>query len=103
MIAVQSENISPIVTAWRERTEVKEPTGGRTIASAIMVESPFNGILLIKAMNDSGGMGVTVSDHQIHEGIRKLGAEGIFAEPASAAAIAALRRSTIGRMKRSSS
>ncbi len=92
MIAVQSENISPIVTAWRERTEVKEPTGGKTIASAIMVKSPFNGISAIKAMDDSGGMGVTVSDHQIHEGIKKLGAEGVFAEPASAAAIAALEK-----------
>jgi threonine synthase len=90
MIAVQSAVVAPIVTAWRDRTDITPPREARTIASAIMVKTPFNGYSAIEAMDRSGGYGVTVTDHQIVQAIRTLGREGIFAEPAAAAAMAAL-------------
>jgi threonine synthase len=90
MIAVQSAVVAPIVEAWRNHTEPQQPGEARTIASAILVKTPFNGYSAIDTMNRSGGYGVTVTDHQLVEAIRTLGKEGIFAEPAAAASMAAL-------------
>ncbi|MDW5564273.1 MAG: threonine synthase [Methanomassiliicoccus sp.] len=91
MIAVQSSEVAPIVDAWRNRTEpTPPPPMATTIASAILVKSPFNGLSAIEALNRSGGYGLTVTDHQIVQAVRDLGKEGIFAEPAAAAPLAAL-------------
>lgn len=92
MIAVQSAVIAPIVEAWRDRTELRTPGDALTIASAILVKTPFNGRSAIRAMDRSGGYGVTVTDHQILQAIKVLGREGIFAEPAAAAPMAALEQ-----------
>lgn len=93
MIAVQAAAVAPIVEAWKEGTEVRPPPeGATTIASAILVRVPFNGLSAIEAMRRSGGFGVTVTDHQILQAIRALGREGIFAEPAAAASMAALEQ-----------
>ncbi len=90
MICVQSREIAPIVEAWKTGKEIEVPKEAKTIASAIMVKVPFNGRSAIEAIDLSGGVGVTVTDDQIVEAIKKLGKEGVFAEPASAAAYAAL-------------
>jgi threonine synthase len=91
MIAVQAAGVAPIVEAWREGTEPMPPSReATTIASAILVKSPFNGLSAIEAMKRSGGYGVTVTDHQILKAMQALGREGIFAEPAAAAPMAAL-------------
>jgi len=90
MIAVQSAVVAPIVEAWRDRTELRTPGEVSTIASAILVKVPFNGRSAIDSINRSGGYGVTVTDHQLIQAIKALGQEGIFAEPAAAASMAAL-------------
>ncbi len=91
MIAVQSKEVSPIVTAWDTGSEiVPPPPEASTIASAILVKTPFNGNTAIDALKRSGGQGVTVTDEQILKAIRTLGHEGVFAEPAAAASLAAL-------------
>ncbi|MBI0582595.1 MAG: threonine synthase [Methanomassiliicoccus sp.] len=93
MIAVQAADVAPIVEAWEGGREPRAPAGGgHTIATAILVKVPFNGLSAIEAMNASGGYGVTVTDHEIVQAIRVLGQEGVFAEPAAAAAMAALGR-----------
>jgi threonine synthase len=93
MIAVQSSEVAPIVEAWRERADPRPPPpDATTIASAILVKVPFNGRSAIEAIDRSGGYGVTVTDHQILRAIRDLGREGIFAEPAAAASMAALEQ-----------
>lgn len=92
MIAVQSAVVAPIVEAWRDRSELRMPGEAKTIASAILVKTPFNGLSAIDALNRSGGYGVTVTDHQIVQAIKVLGREGIFAEPAAAAPMAALEQ-----------
>ncbi len=91
MVAVQAKRCSPIVEAWSKGTEkVKEPKHANTIASAIMVKSPFNGVTALRAIEESGGCAVGVTEMAIRHAIRELGREGIFAEPASAAALAAM-------------
>jgi threonine synthase len=91
MIAVQSSEVAPIVEAWRDHSDLRPPPqDANTIASAILVKTPFNGHSAIAAMERSNGFGVTVTDHQLFQAIKALGREGIFAEPAAAASMAAL-------------
>ena len=65
-----------------------------TIASAIRIGRPASWDTAVAAIRDSGGVFLSVSDDEILEAYRAAGrCEGIFCGPASAAGIAALRRS----------
>jgi len=91
MIAVQAEECSPIVNAWRSGGEVIPQEQCRTVASAIMVKVPFNAYSALDAIKRSGGEAISVSERAIIDSIKVLGKEGVFAEPASAAAAAAMQ------------
>ncbi len=93
MIGVQAGNCSPIVNAYSEgvdRAERMEKCN--TIASAIMIKTPFNDLTALNAIRKSKGDALSVSDAEIRRAIRGLGEEGIFAEPASATALAAYEK-----------
>ncbi|MFP4545363.1 MAG: threonine synthase [Methanomassiliicoccales archaeon] len=100
MAAVQASGYSPIVDAWESGGDIKAPGGGDTIASAIKVKVPFNGRSAIEAIESSGGQAVTVTDDQIRAGIRDLGEEGVFGEPSSATALAAMDELSYGEWER---
>ena len=95
MVAVQAEGCAPIVNAYLKE---KEETGSglqkpSTHALGILVANPLNGIWALKALKESKGIAISVSDPEIflaEQEIAKL--EGIFAEPASSATIAALEK-----------
>ena len=91
MVAVQAEDCSPIVNAWRTGGEVIPQEQCRTVASAIMVKVPFNAYSALDAIRRSGGEAISVTDEAIIGAIKVLGKEGVFAEPASAAAAAAMQ------------
>jgi len=97
MVAVQAKTCSPIVNAWSTGDEIVPSENPETIASAIKVKVPFNGYTAIQAMRSSGGMGVIVDDHQILQSMKDLGQEGVFAEPSSATALAALTEMDVDR------
>lgn len=87
MIGVQAEGASPIVAALRSG-EVKEQPA-TTIADSICVGKPRDAVKALRAMRDSGGLGLTVSDEEILQAISQLARDtGVFAEPAAAAAYA---------------
>jgi threonine synthase len=66
-----------------------------TVASAIRIVDPIHRAEAEDAVARSGGAVVTVSDDEIREAWRFLGhEEGLFCEPASAAGIAGLPRSS---------
>jgi len=94
LVGVQVEGCSPIADAFKGR-----PSGARkknpdvTFARDIAVESPGMADEAIEALRSSGGDAVTVSEKEILDAVRNLAMnEGIFAEPAAASTIAALRR-----------
>lgn len=94
MVGVQSEGCSPIVNAHlkNKRKPVVTPNPS-THAWAILVGNPLHGKWALQALRESEGLAVSVSDTQIftaEQEIAKL--EGIFAEPASSATIAALKK-----------
>lgn len=94
LTAVQASNCAPIVRAFLAgETRVAAVEKGATIASAIAGANPgLLGDRALKAMYESGGDGVGVSDDEAIEAMELLGKEGLFIEPSGAVAIAGLRR-----------
>jgi threonine synthase len=70
-----------------------EPVRPETLADSISVGQPRDARKAIRAIKDSGGFGVAVSDEEILDAMRVLGrGAGIFGEPAGVAGFAGLRR-----------
>jgi len=63
----------------------------KTIADSISVSTPSNAYLAKRAVEESGGFSITVSDDEIKYGQSYLARmTGVFAEPAASATVAAL-------------
>jgi len=75
--------------AWRSGSEEIAPVVPATLADSIAVGVPRDRIKALRAVRDSGGEFLTVSDEEILEAMRTLGRlTGVFAEPAGAAPLA---------------
>ncbi len=89
---VQPEGCAPIVkTLVEDRLQPIKISKPFTRALAVLVADPLQGELAVKAIKESAGLTSTVSDSEIFAAelqVAKL--EGMFAEPASSATIAAL-------------
>ena len=92
LYAVQAEGSAAVANAWRAGTEQVKPVTAQTLADSISVDLPRDGARAVRAVRQSGGECVVVSDREIVEAIAHLGKAGIFAEPAGAAAYAGLLR-----------
>jgi len=94
MIAVQADGVSPIIKSFnlnlKEFEVVKNP---QTVSGAIAVGNPFNAIKVIDLLKKSKGLAVAVDDADTLEAQHELASqESIFAEPASATTLAALKK-----------
>lgn len=91
---VQPEACAPIVKAFEKRErEVKPVEEGESIAGGLKIADPPRGGLILKGLYETGGSAVSVSDGEIIDSYLHLaGREGIFCEPTSATALAALRK-----------
>jgi threonine synthase len=88
MIGVQAEGASAIVDA-ANGDGVLRAVRAQTIADSINVGRPRDATRAIRAIRDSGGCGVKVSDDEIIAAIGNLArSTGVFVEPAAAAAFA---------------
>jgi len=94
MIGIQAEGASPIVNAYSKKKETVEPLlSPETVATAIRIGSPVSWRKALNSIYDSNGHAETVTDQEILDAQRLLAqTEGIFAEPASAAPIASLKK-----------
>ncbi len=89
MIGAQAEGASAIVDAANGDGVVRSGSA-RTIADSINVGQPRDATKAVRAIRESGGNGVKVSDEEIISAIARLARRaGVFAEPAGAAAFAA--------------
>jgi threonine synthase len=94
MIGVQAEGAAPLVRTWalksRSLVAIEKPV---TIASAIRIGKPVNWLKALKAVEESRGTFVSVSDEEIVKSMKDLAMyEGIGVEPASAASLAGYRK-----------
>ncbi len=94
MVGVQAAGASPIADAVaqgrKDMTPVAKP---ETVASAIRIGNPANWRKVLRAIYDSKGTALKVSDDEIVEAQGELARyEGLFVEPASASSLAGLKR-----------
>ena len=68
MVAVQADGCAPIVDAWRQGKETAELwENANTIAAGIRVPVAVGDFLIIRAVNESDGFAISVSDNEIVE------------------------------------
>jgi threonine synthase len=92
MLAVQASGCKPIVDAFADSCEVCS-VEANTIADSIRVGQPRNWRKALRAIHESGGAALAVTDEEILSAMALLGhTTGIFAEPAGAAGLAGLKR-----------
>lgn len=90
LIGVQAEGAAPLYKAYKNKTHVL-PVNVQTIADSISVGNPRAAGQCLRAVNETGGQIITVSDEEIINAIPYLaGRTGIFMEPAASAAFAGL-------------
>jgi threonine synthase len=93
MSGAQAVGCSPIVEAWDRQSFNIKPQKPNTIAKSLAIGNPADGYYALKAMSQSGGHGIAVTDDEVVEGIKLLAeTEGIFSETAGGVVIAGLRR-----------
>jgi threonine synthase len=95
IIGVQATGSSPLVDAWEQGLEGWQmvPVEASSIADSIVAGLPRDRIKALRAVRDSGGAFLRVTDEQILAAIPALAQGcGVFAEPAAAAAYAGLVR-----------
>ena len=90
LIGVQAEGASAIVDAANSDGTVR-PGPAQTIADSINVGQPRDARAAVRAIRESGGCGVKVTDDEMLAALAQLAREtGVFAEPAAAASFAGL-------------
>ncbi|MGI6078795.1 MAG: threonine synthase, partial [Fastidiosipilaceae bacterium] len=91
LLGVQAAGCSPLADAILENRPW-HPTEENTIADSIAVGVPRNAEKALRAVRESGGTMVTVSDEDILSAMRLLGrTSGIFGEPAGVTGLAGLK------------
>ena len=98
----QPEGCSPIVTAYKENSEIVKPVKPDTIAKSLAIGNPADGYYAWKTMKETSGFAETVNDEEIIEGIKLLAeTEGIFTETAGGVTVGVLKKlAQTGRIKK---
>ncbi|MGE3537973.1 MAG: threonine synthase [Candidatus Tectimicrobiota bacterium] len=94
MVTVQAEGCAPIVRAFQNGATRAEPwVNAATMAAGLRVPSAVGDALMLKALRDSEGTAVAVSEAEILWGVKEFGhQEGMFVCPEGGAALAGLQR-----------
>jgi threonine synthase len=90
MVAVQVKGADPVAMAFRSgllKSVLKDPV--ESVAEGIVASESYNSIFAVKALRESHGFPVSVTDHDIVRNLRAAIGQGIIIEPTSAAALAA--------------
>ena len=90
LVVTQAEGCAPLVKAFAEGKDVSEYwEGATTIAAGLRVPHALGDFLVLRAIRETGGTAVAVSDDAIREAFSLLGREaGISAAPEGAATLA---------------
>jgi len=96
MVAVQSTGCAPVVRAFEEKMDPHKIVPWEhpdSVATGLMDPLPWDGDAALKALHDSLGTAVKVTNEQILDAQRALAkTEGIFAEPSGVAVLAGLTK-----------
>jgi threonine synthase len=91
LVAVQASGCAPIVRAFDAGAEHATPwEGARTVAAGIRVPGAIGDFLILRALRESGGFAVAVSDESIEAARAEVAArDGLLLSPEGAATYAA--------------
>ena len=94
MISVQAAGCAPIVRAYSAGEEHAEPwIDPETIAAGLRVPAAVGDFLMLKAIRDSGGCALSVTDEELMASASKMAvAVGSFPAPEGAATLSALEK-----------
>jgi threonine synthase len=94
MVSVQAEHCAPIVRAFQQGAEKAQPwEQASTLADGLRVPRAIGDFLILRAVRDSGGTALAVSDRSMVEGMLTIGRHtGISAAPEGGAALVAIQR-----------
>jgi threonine synthase len=104
MVAVQAEGCAPMVRAYEAGVEhATRWDNAYTIASGIRVPQAIGDFLILRAVRESGGFAIAVSDEAITQALDEAAREeGFLLCPEGAATYAAYKQSLAdGRVKNS--
>ncbi len=93
MVCVQAEGCAPLVTAYNKGEEFADPfPNPKTLAAGMRVPAAVGDFLVIRAVRESGGTALTVTDDQMVDSVRDMSSfEGIFPAPEGGATLSALQ------------
>jgi threonine synthase len=92
LLAVQAEGAAPFAESFREGFVSRHRVTPNTVATAINIGDPASYDRGVRSIRDTNGIVTTVSDAEILEAKAAVDAAGIGCEPASAAAVAGVKR-----------
>jgi len=94
LVAVQAEGCAPLVRAWEQGKEDSEVwQGADTVASGIRVPKALGDFIVLRAVRETNGTCVAVSDTEIIESVGRIARdEGFLICPEGAANLAAAMR-----------
>ncbi|MBN2306044.1 MAG: threonine synthase [Anaerolineae bacterium] len=98
LIGVQAAGSAACYQVWKagQNPATMKPVNAHTVADSIAADLPRDRVKAVRAVQETGGAFVSVSDDAILEGIPVLARlSGVFAEPAAAATYAGVRAALV--------
>jgi threonine synthase len=93
LFAVQPFNCSPLDASFKAGVDTPVPRAvHKTIAEGTAIAHPLRLREMIHALRETAGESVAVSEEEIISALKRLARLGLFAEPTSAGAVAALAK-----------
>ena len=93
LYAAQPANCAPVAASFAAAADGPAPCEFKpTIAEGTAIKAPLRLPLLLEALRDTVGEAVAIPEEEIVAALRRLAAMGLFVEPTSATAAAALDR-----------
>lgn len=94
MVSVQAAGCAPVVKAFEEKTEFVEAwQNAKTIAAGLRVPAAVGDFLILRALQESDGTAVSVSDEEMLSAANIIGkTEGLFVSPETGATLAAFNK-----------
>lgn len=92
LVSVQAAGAAPFARAFREGFRERHAVQAETIATAIRIGDPASWDRAVRAIRDTDGLVLSVTDEEIIEAKVVIDAAGVGCEPASAASVAGVRQ-----------
>jgi threonine synthase len=93
LVVVQAAGCAPVVRAWEAGTQTPVFwADAQTVAAGLRVPNPLAGGLILRALHETHGTALAVSDAEILGALGELARSGLWVTPEGAALLPAVRR-----------